>query len=63
MVKPMLESGFGVARKVCAFTVELGGTWAANDYVKLPYQRTQGPVNHPETVTNHYLIKVVAPAG
>lgn len=52
------------ARGVCAFTVELGGTWAANDYVKVTLSTDAGGLlTTPETVTNHYLIKVVTPAG
>jgi hypothetical protein len=49
-------------RGVCAFTVELGGTWAADDYVKVSLSTDAGGLlTTPETVTDHYLIKVVTP--
>lgn len=49
-------------RGVCAFTVELGGTWEAGDYVKVSLSTdADGLLDTPETVTDHYLIKVVTP--
>jgi len=50
---------------VCKFTVTMGGTWAANDTIKVTVDDSNvGIMGYTVEKNNHYLVKVKAdPAG